>query len=74
VDPARIKDAVKRLTAEILAIQATGDKARAAAMLRERAVVRPPVQAVLDRSRGLPIDIEPRFVTVERLLAETPAR
>jgi hypothetical protein len=70
VDPTRIKEAVKTLTAEILAIQARGDKAAAEAMLRQRALVRPAVQAVLDRSRALPVDIEPRFVTVERLLAE----
>jgi hypothetical protein len=70
VDPAKIKDAVKSLAGELMTIQATGDKARAVALLRERAVVRPPVQTVLDRSRGVPVDIEPRFVTAQKLLAE----
>ncbi len=73
VDPAKIKDAVKKLTTELMTIQATGDRTRALALLRDRAVVRPPVQAVLDRSVNVPVDIEPRFVTAERLLAEARA-
>ena len=71
VDPAKVKDAVKNLATELMTIQATGDKPRALAMLKDRAVLRPPVQAVLDRSRGIPVDIEPRFVTADRLVAES---
>jgi hypothetical protein len=73
VAPDKIKDAVKALARELMTIQATGDKARAVALLRERALVRPPVQKVLDRSRGVPVDIEPRFVTMQKLLAEQRA-
>jgi hypothetical protein len=31
------------------------------------AVVRPEVRRVFDRLEGIPVDIEPRFVTAERL-------
>jgi hypothetical protein len=30
-------------------------------------VVRPPVQVILDRLKGVPVDIEPRFVTAATL-------
>ena len=73
VDAGKIKEAVKSLAGELLAIQATGDKARAAALLRDRAVLRPPVQAILKKAQNIPVDIEPRFVTVEKLLAEARA-
>jgi hypothetical protein len=80
VDPAKIKGAVRDLTAEIMNIQAAGDGARAAEMVRTHAAMRPPVRAVLDRLAKVPVDIEPRFITAEKLLAErsaareTPAR
>jgi len=31
--------------------------------------VRPQTQAVLDKLKGVPVDIEPRFVTADQLLA-----
>jgi hypothetical protein len=71
VDSARVKDAVKALTAEIMTVQATGDKAKAAAWMKKMAVVRPEVQKVLTRLADVPVDIEPHFVTAEKLLAET---
>ena len=67
VDPARIKEGVTALTREIMTIQARGDYTRARDMLNRLAVVRPPVQVVLDRLRGVPVDVEPRFVTAEEL-------
>ena len=36
-------------------------------MIEKLGVVRPPVQAVLDRLKDVPVDIEPRFVTAEQL-------
>jgi hypothetical protein len=69
VDATRIKDAVKALTGELMTLQASGDRARAAELLRTRAVMRPEVQKVLGKLGGVPIDIEPRFVTADRLLA-----
>ena len=36
-------------------------------------MIRPEVQRVLDRLTNVPVDIEPRFVTAEKLLAEGSA-
>jgi hypothetical protein len=69
VDDAKIQDAVKGLTAEFMTLQAEGNKAKATQMLKELGVVRPPVQAVLDRLNGVPVDIEPRYVTADELVA-----
>jgi hypothetical protein len=33
-------------------------------------VVRPQVQTILDRLKDVPVDIEPRFVTAQQLLAQ----
>ena len=70
VDTAKVKQAVRDLTAEIMNLQAAGDGAKAAELLRTRAVVRPEVKAVIARLTKVPIDVEPRFVTAEKLLAE----
>ncbi len=67
----RIRAAVESLSREILAIQATGDAARAKALLDRMAVVRPAVAKVLERLRGIPVDVAPRFVTAEALVAGT---
>jgi hypothetical protein len=69
VDPAKIKDAVRALTGEIMNVQAAGDGAKAAELLRARGTIRPEVKAVLDRLSKVPVDIEPRFVTADKLLA-----
>ena len=72
VVPARIKDAVAALTREIMTLQARGDYAAAKDMLTKRAVVRPEVQRVLDRLQGVPVDIEPQFVTADELAGRVP--
>jgi hypothetical protein len=69
VDLGKVKDAVKALTGEIMAVQAAGDRNRAQELLRTRAVIRPEVQRVLDRLQAVPVDIEPRFTTAQKLLA-----
>jgi hypothetical protein len=69
VDPARIKENVVGLTRELMTIEAQGDYEAAKKLLETLAVVRPPVQRVLDRLVDVPVDIEPRYVTAERLLA-----
>ena len=63
VDHDRIRAAVAALTTELMTMQATGDLDAAARMLDTRGVVRPEVQRVLDRLSGVPIDIQPRYVT-----------
>jgi hypothetical protein len=67
VDPARVKAAVTALTGEILTLQAGGSYPKAKAFLERLAVIRPETRRVLDRLQGVPVDIEPRFVTAERL-------
>jgi len=70
VNAERIRQNVVDLTREIMTMQAVGDYAAAKQMIEKLAVVRPPVQAVLDKLTGVPVDIEPRFVTAEELLAQ----
>jgi hypothetical protein len=67
VDPAKVKPAVAALTREITTLQAEGSYAKAKALLERLAVVRPDTKRVLDRLRDVPVDVEPRFVTAERL-------
>ena len=67
VDHDRIRDAVTALTTELMTLQATGDLDAAEQMLDTRGVVRPEVQRVLDRLSGIPIDIQPHYVTVDAL-------
>ena len=57
---------------ELMTMQAVGDYAAAKQMMEKLAVVRPQTQTVLDRLKGVPVDIEPRFVTAEQLLSSTP--
>ena len=58
-------DAVTGLTREIMTLQAEGSYDKAKAMIEKLGVVRPQVQQVLDRLAGVPVDIEPRFVSAD---------
>ena len=71
VDHGRIRDAVTALTTELMTLQATGDFEAAEQILDTRGVVRPAVQRVLDRLSGIPIDIQPRYVTADALATAT---
>jgi len=53
-------------------VQATGDRAKAAEMVGARAKLRPEVAAVLAKLNKVPVDIEPRFPTADKLLAARP--
>lgn len=70
VNPAKIKDGVAGLTREIMTIQAEGSYAKAKALGDRLGVVRPLVKSALDRMSAVPVDIEPRFTTADRLVAE----
>jgi hypothetical protein len=72
VVPAKIQGAVRSLTQEILSIQATGDGARARALLGRMGVIRPEVKKMLEKLVHLPVDIAPRFTTADQLTAEFP--
>jgi hypothetical protein len=68
VDFGRVKQAVARLTRDIMTLQAHGDYAGAQQLLKRMVVIRPQVQHVIDRLSRVPVDIAPRFVTAEELL------
>lgn len=63
VDFAKIKGAVADLDREFLSIEATGDYARAQALMKQYVVIRPDVQKALDKMKAVPNDIRPAFVT-----------
>jgi len=68
VDFKKIKGAVIDLDREFLTIEATGDYARAKAMMAKYVVIRPEVQKALDRLKtSVPNDIRPSFVTAAAL-------
>jgi len=67
VNAAHIKQNVIDLTHDLMTMEAMGDYAAAKQMIATMAVVRPPTQRVLDRLTGVPVDIEPRFVTAANL-------
>jgi hypothetical protein len=67
VNHGRVKQAVAELTRDLVTIQAEGNAARARELLTTMAVVRPPVQRVLDRLKAVPVDIEPRFTAADDL-------
>ena len=71
VDYTKIRGAVTELTSELMTIQARGDIRAAETLLKTRGVIRPEVQRVLDRLSGVPIDIEPRYITAEQLARDT---
>jgi hypothetical protein len=70
VNNAKIKDAVAALTREIMTIQAEGNYAKAKELGERLGVVRPVVRKALDRMTTVPVDIEPRFTTADRLVAD----
>jgi hypothetical protein len=70
VDEGKVQQSVTDLTREIMTLQAEGAYTKVQALLVRLAVVRPEVQKALDRLGDIPVDIEPRFVTAERLLRE----
>jgi hypothetical protein len=65
VDDSKIAGAVSALTRDIMTLQAEGSYAKAKALIDELATVRAPVQKVLDKLANVPVDIEPRFTSVE---------
>jgi len=71
VDQNKIKDGVVGLTRDIMTIQAEGSYEKAKALGDRLGIIRPPVQAILDKLAGVPVDIEPRFTTAEQLLNES---
>ncbi|MGI8959089.1 MAG: dipeptidyl-peptidase 3 family protein [Bryobacteraceae bacterium] len=67
VNYAKVKQAVRDLTHDLLTIEAHGDYAAAKRMLEELGVMQPALARALDRLKGIPVDIEPLFVTADEL-------
>ena len=55
-----------------MTMQATGDYAAAKAMAERLGVIRPPVQAMLDKLKDEPVDIEPRDVIAQQRGVDQP--
>jgi hypothetical protein len=66
----KIKQAITDLDREFLTIEATGDYARAKAMMTKYVVIRPEVQKALNKMKAVPNDIRPSFLTAQALLAK----
>lgn len=73
VDMSKIKPAIAELDHDLLTIEAEGNYAGAKKMLDELGIMRPALRKVLDGLQGIPIDIEPIFVTADEL-APLPKR
>ncbi len=67
LDLKKTRKGVASLTRELLTLQATGDYEGGKRFLARLVVIRPEVQAVLDRLGDVPVDIRPRFVTASDL-------
>ena len=61
VDHAKIKDGVRKLTHDLLMVEAEGNYDGAKALLDKFAVIRPSMQQAFDRLKDVPVDIEPIF-------------
>ena len=61
MDESKIREAVRKLTNELLTIEAEGSYDKAQAILDKYAVIRPPMKGALDRLKNVPVDIEPIF-------------
>lgn len=57
----KVKPAVAKLTGDILTLQAEGNYDKAQVMLDTYVVIRPEMQAVLNKLKDVPVDIVPRF-------------
>ncbi|HZU24343.1 MAG TPA: hypothetical protein VFA04_02410 [Bryobacteraceae bacterium] len=67
VNQAKIKDAVRDLAHDLLMVEATGDYAGAKHMLDTLGVMRPELAHALAKLGGIPVDIDPVFVTAKEV-------
>jgi hypothetical protein len=74
VDLSKIKDAVAGLDHDLLTLEATGDYNGTKKLMSEMMVLRPEVQKALERLKGVPTDIEPIFVTADKLAGASPVK
>jgi len=62
IDFTKIREAVKSLSREILLLEARGDYEGTKAFMDKYGAMDPDIKAQLDGLKGIPVDIEPRFV------------
>ena len=67
LNPAKIKDGIAALTRELMILEAEGSYTKAKDLIVKLGIVRPEVQRVLGKLPGVPVDIEPIFVTTTKL-------
>jgi hypothetical protein len=67
VNYSKVKQAVRDLTHNLLTLEAQGDYVGVKRMLEELGVMQPALAKTLDRLKGIPVDIEPIFVTADEL-------
>ncbi|HEV7683535.1 MAG TPA: hypothetical protein VGO68_15515 [Pyrinomonadaceae bacterium] len=60
-DDAKMKEAVRKLTHDLLTIEAEGSYDKAKAILDKYSLIRPEMKGALDRLLDVPVDIEPIF-------------
>ncbi len=61
IDHSRVKEAVRKLTHDLLTIEAEGSYEKAKAILEKYAVIRPVMKNTFDKLKDVPVDIEPIF-------------
>jgi Peptidase family M49 len=61
-DPAKYREAIRSLANELLMIEATGDYARAKALLDKYGKSNPEIEAAVSKLADIPVDITPVFV------------
>jgi len=61
IDNTKIREAVRKLTNELLTFEAEGSYDKAKAILDKYSVIRQPMKDALDRLKDVPVDIEPIF-------------
>jgi hypothetical protein len=61
IDNGKIGEAVRKLTHDLLTLEAEGSYEKAKAILDKYSLIRPPMKGALDRLTGVPVDIEPIF-------------
>ena len=61
IDHSKVKEAVRKLTHDLLTIEAEGSYEKAKAILEKYAVIRPAMKNALDKLKDVPVDIEPIF-------------
>lgn len=67
VDVPKMKQAVEELDHDLLTLEAQGDYAGAKKLLDEMGVIRPALKKALEGLNGIPTDIEPIYVTADKI-------